>query len=62
MIAVQKQRDSTRNWVLTLVLILVSAALLAGCGKRARSLDPPEGTQGVFPKHYPPPDAPGERL
>ena len=45
-----------------LVLILVSAALLVGCGKRARYLDPPEGTHDVFPKHYPPPDTPGERL
>jgi hypothetical protein len=45
-----------------ILLLLLASLLLAGCGKRARYLDPPEGTNEVFPKHYPPPDAPGERL
>jgi hypothetical protein len=44
-----------------LVLMLVTLAL-TGCGKRARYLDPPEGTHEIYPKHYPPPDDPGTHL
>jgi len=43
------------------VLILL-ALQLAGCGKRAHSLDPPEGSHEVYPKHYPPADSPGTHL
>ena len=50
----------------TLVMMLVVLALSAsGCGKKPRHLDPPLDPgeqQQVYPKKYPPPDPPGERL
>ncbi len=48
-----------RRTILIAVLIAVG---LSACGKRARSLDPPDPGQETFPKHYPPPDDPGKRL
>jgi hypothetical protein len=39
---------------------------LNGCGKKPRRLDPPDSgpgqTQEVYPKKYPPPDSPDQRL
>jgi hypothetical protein len=45
------------------MLLVVLALQIAGCGKRARYLDPPDpDAAGDYPKHYPPPDAPGTHL
>jgi hypothetical protein len=47
----------------SVVFVLMLALLcLNGCGKKPRNVDPPEGSHEVYPKRYPPPDAPGERL
>jgi len=51
----------------TLMLVLAVLALsTSGCGKKPRHLDPPALDPGeqpqVYPKKYPPPDSPGERL
>ena len=50
-----------------LLLIVIALGLSAsGCGKKPRHLDPPALDPGeqpqVYPKKYPPPDPPGERL
>ena len=47
--------------ILAAIMVLL-ALQLSGCGKRARSLDPPDGSHEVFPKRYPPPDSPGTHL
>ncbi len=43
-------------------LLILIALGISGCGKRARFLDPPEGTTEKHPQHYPPVDAPGTHL
>jgi len=48
--------------VVMTMLLVVLALQIAGCGKRARYLDPPDPDAGQFPKHYPPPDPPGTHL
>ncbi len=48
--------------IVTAILLLLVALDLSGCGKRARYLDPPEGTTEKHPAHYPPPDTAGEHL
>jgi hypothetical protein len=53
---------SSLRWTGAVMLLALMAAGLGGCGKRARYLDPPEGTHEIYPKHYPPPDTPGTRL
>jgi hypothetical protein len=47
---------------LTIILLVMAGIGLAGCGKRARYLDPPDGSHEVYPRHYPPPDTPGTKL
>jgi hypothetical protein len=42
--------------------MLTLTVSLSGCGKRARYLDPPDGTHEQYPKHYPPADEPGTHL
>jgi hypothetical protein len=39
---------------LSIVVALLALALLTGCGKKPRNVDPPEGTNEVFPRIYPP--------
>jgi hypothetical protein len=43
-------------------IFLLFALQLTGCGKRARSLDPPDQTNVPYPRHYPPADSPGTKL
>jgi hypothetical protein len=47
-------------------MLVVLALSASGCGKKPRHLDPPPLDPGeqphVYPKKYPPPDSPGERL
>jgi hypothetical protein len=48
---------------IVIAILLVFVALgVSGCGKRARYLDPPEGTHEKYPQRYPPPDSPGSHL
>jgi len=44
------------------ILLILFSAQLTGCGKRARSLDPPDQTNVPYPRHYPPPDSPDTHL
>ncbi len=46
------------------MLLVVIALGIAGCGKRARHLDPPdpEYKSQKYPQTYPPPDTPGTHL
>jgi len=44
------------------IVLFVVALGVTACGKRPRSVDPPEGTHEIYPKHYPPPDTPGSHL
>ena len=48
--------------VVVCVILIVAAIGMSGCGKRARSLDPPDPDATHFPKHYPPQDSPGTHL
>ena len=48
--------------ILTAALLILVALDMSGCGKRARVLDPPEGTTEQHPLHYPPPDSTGSHL
>ena len=48
--------------ILTAALLILVALDMSGCGKRARFLDPPEGTTEKHPAHYPPPDSSGSHL
>lgn len=49
--------------LITAALMTLLALELSGCGKRARYLDPPDGSPATqFPKRYPPQDEPGQRL
>jgi hypothetical protein len=48
--------------IMTAILLMLVALDLSGCGKRARFLDPPEGTTEKHPAHYPPPDSSGSHL
>ena len=48
--------------IATCALMILIALGISGCGKRARFLDPPEGTHEKYPKHYPPTDSPGTHL
>jgi len=48
-----------RSAVLMLMLVMLG---LNGCGKKPRNVDPPAGANEIYPKRYPPPDAPGEHL
>lgn len=46
-----------------IVLLLMLVAIgLNGCGKKPRTVDPPPGTDEIYPKRYPPPDQPGNHL
>jgi hypothetical protein len=45
-----------------LIAVLLLTLLIAGCGKRARYLDPPDADAPHYPAHYPPPDEPGHHL
>jgi hypothetical protein len=46
-----------------MVAVMVFVALgVTSCGKRARYLDPPEGSHAQYPKRYPPADSPGTNL
>lgn len=41
------------------IIAMVLVLALTGCGKKPRNVDPPEGTNAVFPRVYPPdPDNP----
>jgi hypothetical protein len=35
------------------IIALVAVLALTGCGKKPRNVDPPEGTNEVFPRVYP---------
>lgn len=48
--------------IVTATLLVLVALSISGCGKRARYLDPPEGTTEKHPQHYPPQDSPGTHL
>ncbi len=48
--------------IIMAALLILVALDLSGCGKRARFLDPPEGTTEKHPQHYPPPDSAGTHL
>ena len=51
---------------LLILMLFVVALAVSGCGRKPRHVDPPPLDPGeqpqVYPKKYPPPDAPGERL
>ncbi|MGH6982400.1 MAG: hypothetical protein ACREFC_14460 [Stellaceae bacterium] len=51
----RRSRRLEGRTILAILLILVIALPLTGCGKRAAP-DPPPGTKGEFPKIYPKPD------
>jgi hypothetical protein len=48
--------------IATCALMILIALSISGCGKRARFLDPPEGSHEKYPKRYPPTDSPGTHL
>ena len=54
-----------RRTGLAIMLLLVVLGL-NGCGKKPRHLDPPDPGTGqtpeIYPKRYPPPDSPDQRL
>jgi hypothetical protein len=48
--------------IVTAAMLILVALGISGCGKRARFLDPPEGTTEKHPKRYPAPDSAGSHL